>query len=227
MNENITLFITSCGRLHLLKPTIQSFLQFNTYKYITEIIICEDSGVNGCIDEIKDLCGEIPCRIIYNPKRIGQMRSIENGVKYINTPYVFHCEDDWKFYNYGFIEASLEIIKSDPNISQVLLRHYNEYLNRYDMQIIDMNNPLCKRVKLKDGDDIYSFNPSLKRIDIELLNIPYQDWDDEYTIQKTINKLKFYAVVTNNVNGYVDHIGWNDHIYESSDIKYRKDFIGK
>ena len=61
----------------------------------------------------------------------------------------------------------------------------------------------------------------------KILNIPYQDWDDEYTIQKTINKLKFYAVVTNNVNGYVTHIGWNDHIYESNDIKYRKDFPGK
>jgi hypothetical protein len=36
-----------------------------------------------------------------------------------------------------------------------------------------------------------------------------------------------FAVVTNNANGFVRHIGWDHHIYESSDIKYRHNFLGK
>ena len=155
------------------------------------------------------------------------MRSIENGVKYINTPYVFHCEDDWKFYEYGFIEESFNILNSDPKISQVLLRDYSEYLYRYKMSIINIDNSLCKRIKTREGTDIYSFNPSLKRTEIQMLNIPYNDWDDEYTIQTKINTLGYYAVVANKPSGYVNHIGWNCHIKESHDIKYRKDFIGK
>jgi hypothetical protein len=227
MNEQVTLFITSCGREALLRKTIESFLKFNTYKNITNVVICEDSGVYGCMEHIRVLFVDVSCNIIYNSKRIGQMRSIENGVKYINTPYVFHCEDDWEFYEYGFIEESFNILNSDPKISQVLLRDYSEYLYRYKMSIINIDNSLCKRIKTREGIDIYSFNPSLKRTEIQMLNIPYNDWDDEYTIQTKINTLGYYAVVANKPSGYVNHIGWNDHINESDDIKYRKDFIGK
>jgi hypothetical protein len=56
------------------------------------------------------------------------MRSIENGVKYITTPYVFHCEDDWEFYCPGFIELSMKILQTNDRISQVLLRSYHEYI---------------------------------------------------------------------------------------------------
>ena len=224
-NAEVTLFISSCGRPQLLKTTLESFMKYNTYP-IKKAIICEDSGNNGIIDFVKNIL-PFPCNIIYNRTRIGQMRSIENGVKHINTPYVFHCEDDWKFLNYGFIELSISILNSDSKISQVLLRSYNEYVSRYNMKIIDINNPLCYRLKTNENNDIYSFNPSLKRTEIELLNIPYEDWDDEFTIQTTINTLGYYSVITKNSNGFVEHIGWNDHIKSSAHIKYRIDFPGK
>jgi hypothetical protein len=221
---DVTLFITSCGRPHLLKPTLESFMKFNTYP-IKEAIICEDSGNKNSIDFVKDILN-FPCRIIYNEKRIGQMRSIENGVKYITTPYVFHCEDDWEFYAPGFIEISMRILQENDKISQVLLRSYNEYINRYHFKILPLDN-LCSKIVLNDFKNIYSFNPSLKKTNIQLLNIPYQDWDDEYTIQSKINDLGLFAVVTKNITGYVRHIGWNDHINESPDIKYRYQFLGK
>ena len=222
--SEITLFITSCGRPHLLKQTLESFMKFNTYP-IKEAIICEDSGNINSIDFAKDILN-FPCQIIYNEKRIGQMRSIENGVKYITTPYVFHCEDDWEFYCPGFIEASLEILLENDKISQVLLRSYDEYIKMYKFKI-HYENKKYRKITLPDLQEIYSFNPSLKKVDIQLLNIPYQDWDDEFTIQTKINELGLFAVVTNNQNGFVRHIGWNEHIYESPDIKYRHQFPGK
>lgn len=222
--DEVTLFITSCGRPHLLKETLITFINFNTYN-IKEAIIMEDSGQIGIIDFVKDIL-IFPCKIIYNEKRIGQMRSIERGVNLIQTDYVFHCEDDWQFYKHGFIEKSLEILKSNSNISQVLLRNYSEYINMYKMKIMN-SNTIYRRIVTLDGLDIYSFNPSLKSTKIQLLNIPYADWDDEYTIQSKIRELKLFAVVTDDVNGYVSHIGWNEHINESNDIKYRNQFSGK
>jgi hypothetical protein len=49
INNDVTLFITSCGRPDLLKITLESFIKYNTYP-IKEAIICEDSGINGIID---------------------------------------------------------------------------------------------------------------------------------------------------------------------------------
>jgi len=207
----VTLFITSCGRPHLLQKTLESFIKFNTYA-IKEAIICEDSGVNNCIDFVKDILN-FPCNIIYNEKRMGQMRSIENGVKYITTPYVFHCEDDWEFYCPGFIELSMQILESNNKISQVLLRSYHEYTSRYNMKIINNDNIDYNIITLNEGVSLYSFNPSLKKTEIELLNIPYKDTDDEGTIQLKIQELGYISVVTKNHNGFVNHIGWNDHVY--------------
>lgn len=221
---DITLFITSCGRPQLLKITLESFMKYNTYP-IKEAIICEDSGNINSIEFAKNILN-FPCKIIYNEKRIGQMRSIENGVKFIKTPFVFHCEDDWEFYCPGFIEQSMDILQQNEKISQVLLRSYDEYISRYNFKIHNTDKNY-KIITLPDFKNIYSFNPSLKKTYIELLNIPYEDWDDEFTIQTKINELNMFAVVTNNVNGYVKHIGWNDHIYESPDIKYRHQFPGK
>jgi hypothetical protein len=210
----VTLFITSCGRPHLLKQTLESFMRFNTYP-IKEAIICEDSGNINSIDFAKNILN-FPCNIIYNEKRIGQMRSIENGVKYITTPYVFHCEDDWEFYGPGFIEISMQILESNNKISQVYLRSYDDYLDMYSMKIDNNINTLYNIITLNDGNATYSFNPSLKKKEIELLNIPYKKIDEEEkegTIQKKIQEMGYNAVVTKNITGFVKHIGWNEHIY--------------
>ena len=53
-NKEVTLFITSCGRPQLLKKTLVSFVRNNTYP-IKEVIICEDSGIKGIIDFVKDI----------------------------------------------------------------------------------------------------------------------------------------------------------------------------
>jgi hypothetical protein len=154
------------------------------------------------------------------------MRSIENGVKYITTSYVFHCEDDWEFYDYGFIETSMDILQENEKISQVILRQYNDYSSEYVRIHADTNNKY-RQITTVDNRQIYSFNPSLKKLTIQLLNIPYNDWDDEYTIQQKINELGYFAVVTTNPNGYVRHIGWNRHIDNIDSIKYRYQFPEK
>lgn len=219
-NKDVTLFITSCGRQDLLKRTIESFVQFNTYP-IKEAIIIEDSGHDGINEFVKELV-LFPCVTLYNTTRLGQMKSIEKGVKHIKTPYVFHCEDDWEFFNPGFIEKSMEILDINNNISQVLLRPYTDYYS-YNFTIDKSNDIRYNYIRYKRFD-LYSFNPSLRRLEIQMLNMPYNDWDDEYTILLKINELGYFAVVTPYIQGFVRHIGDKAHIDRIPNIKYRSDF---
>ena len=168
------------------------------------------------------------------------MKTIEKYTQLIQTPYVFHLEDDYEFFDSGFIELSLQIMDSDPKISQVLLED-----EQHDYFKVDIGNPLCYKIltnnpqitNVNNGDgalNIFSWRPSLKRIEIQKLRMPYELWDDEYTIELEINKRGYYAVITKNVKngrpGFCTHIGKNYHVpelYNKIKIIGRKDFPDK
>ncbi len=236
--EQITLFVTSCGRPNLLYITLTSFVKYNTYP-IYEVIICEDSGKHGIIDFAKYIL-PYKTNIYYNTERIGQMKTIEKYTSLINTPYVFHLEDDYEFFDSGFIELSLEIMNSDPKISQVLLED-----EQHTFPKVNINNPLCYKVMTNlpheidanNGDGpltLFSWRPSLKKIEIQKLRIPYELWDDEYTIELLINKLGYYSVITKNEKncrlGFCTHIGKDYHVsnnFQRIKILSRNDFPDK
>jgi hypothetical protein len=237
-NKEVTLFITSCGRPSLLEKTLRSFVTYNTYP-ITEVILCEDSGVHGCVDFAKTIL-PYSTMIYYNEQRIGQMKTIEKYSKFIKTEYVFHLEDDYEFFDSGFIELSFKILESDKNISQVLLED-----EQHGYPKVDINNPLCYKVMTNQPWEInsnygdgpmscFSWRPSLKRIEIQKTRMPYEPWDDEYTIQLALNKMGYYSVVTKNVcngrPGFCSHIGKQFHVETSTEnikIIGRADFPDK
>lgn len=236
--KEVTLFITSCGRPELLRRTLISFVHYNTYP-IKEAILCEDSGIKGIVDFVKDIL-PYPITFCYNETRIGQMKTIEKYTSLIKTPYVFHLEDDYEFFDSGFIELSFKILDSDSNISQVLLEE-----EQHCFPIVDINNPLCYKLMTSNPEEItgnngdgpltcFSWRPSLKRIEIQKLRMPYQLWDDEYTIQLLINKLGYYSVVTKNEKngkkGFCTNIGINHHVdenYNNVTVIRRIDFPDK
>jgi hypothetical protein len=212
--DEVTLFITSCGRSDLLKITLESFVKFNTYP-IKQCILCEDSDQDNSF--VLDI---IPYPIIFknNDKRLGQMKTIELYTPLIDTDYVFHLEDDYEFFKHGFIEVSLDILKTDCNISQVLLEQAH-----YKYPRISIENTLCTKIQTNsvndihanNGDgplDVFSWRPSLKRLTVAKLRMPYELWDDEYTIQLQLNKLKMYSVIINNSTGFCRNIGDSRHV---------------
>jgi hypothetical protein len=195
-------------------------MKHNTYP-IKTAILCEDSCLPDVADFAKDIL-PFPIKFCYNESRLGQMGTIERYTPLIQTPYVFHLEDDYEFFAGGFIELSLKILDSDPNISQVLLED-----QQYTFPTIDMGNPLCLKLMTNKPEDIYgpaavnngdgplscfSWRPSLKRIEIQRLRMPYELWDDEYTIQLLINKYGYYSVIARNHIGFCTHIGQSAHI---------------
>ena len=110
--SDITLVVTSCGRLDLLKLTLESFDRFNTAP-IREVFITEDSGDEAVRAAIPPNWLE-HCTVFVNKPKLGQLASIDLAYSKVSTPYIFHCEDDWEFYRPGFVEDSRTILEGGP-----------------------------------------------------------------------------------------------------------------
>ena len=119
--KDVSLVITSCGRFDLLKRTLDSFFEKNTYP-IKKIIITEDSTEGKKLEKLVSKYKNQNFKLIVNETRIGQIKSIDKAYKEVDTEYVFHCEDDWEFLREGFIEKSMDMLIENPKIAVVGLR---------------------------------------------------------------------------------------------------------
>ncbi len=213
VKDTVSLFLTSCNRPALLRQTLESFVKYNTYP-IEYGIIVEDSGLQGLNDFAKDLV-PFPLKIIYAEKRRGQMKSIENGLQYLNTKYVFHCEEDWEFYDYGFIEESTSILEKNNTITSVWLRSQDDIKSHYNMPIQKVKNESYYIVGPNVGN--FSWNPGLRTYEVQTMFTPYDSAElltiCEGGIDKAFRKLGMTSAMTKNPAGYVRHIGWNDHVW--------------
>ena len=223
--SKVTIVLTSCNRPNELKATLQSFFKFNTYP-IQKIIIIDDSGKNGCIDEaIKEIPNNIEKQIIYNEKNIGQTKSIDKAYSLVDTEYIFHCEDDWEFYDYKFIEKSLEILSKNKMIYTVYLRPYANF------RVLRNGQPVIPKIY----DNLYriigtfrertntwngfTFNPGLRRTSDCKLLLPYEQFIGskecnvggvEQALSNLYFKKGFVSAITLNERGFVKHIGWDN-----------------
>ena len=223
---NVTVVITSCNRIQELLITLKSFFEYNTYKQIYKLLIIDDSGIDNCIDMSKTVIpSNIDYEIIYNDRNIGQIPSIDKVYNMIKTEYIFHCEDDWEFYDYGFIEKSLEILISNKKIFTVWLREYkhnkvvqnghiiNDTVHDDNYRLLDV---FKERTNIWNG---FTFNPGLRRLEDYKLLMPYNQFKDskfcncggvEQALSNLYHNNNFVCAITLNTNGYVKHIGWDN-----------------
>ena len=226
VNDNdVTMVLTSCNRPNELKITLESFFKFNTYQ-IKKIIIIDDSGKLGCIDECLYLIpSNVEKNIIYNKENIGQISSIDKAYSLVDTEYIFHCEDDWEFYDYGFIEKSMEILSTNDKIYTIWLREYQNFKVVRNGQPVNpniVNNTHRILSAFKERTNIWSgftFNPGLRRLKDCKLLMPYSNYKNsiecncggvEQALSNLYYKNGYLSVVTINEKGFVRHIGWDN-----------------
>lgn len=217
MTSNITFFLTSCKRHDLLEICLKSFEKYNTYA-INKGIIIEDS--NEDISWCRDILTSIPnLELINTGGRQGQIRNIDRCYSMIDTPYVFHCEDDFEFIKEDFIEPSIKILEAEPKCINVWLTPY-EYewedptsghytILDYDRKKIDqrlhhidnitywnINNPIIGEWGLG-----FTFQPSVHRIEdwksvggYENLLKKYAPWANLYDGGQTERNIARYYV---------------------------------
>jgi len=228
--SDVTVVLTSCNRLNLLKETLESFFSRNTYP-INEFILIEDSG-KVTLQEIKKCIPQSfqeSVSIIINKTPLGQLGSIDRAYANIKTKYVFHCEDDWLFYRSSFIEDSKKVLGHDKNILSVWLRDYYHDLepgsdgtmSLKDRKTVGKIN--YGRVYFDiEGNACFSLNPGLRYYE----HYPEQGYGAlagnkashiETIMSRFFDSKGFYSVLLE--CSAVKHIGGDDHTVDPIFLK--------
>jgi hypothetical protein len=204
--------ITSCRRFDLLRASLQT-LQANLDIPPQNWIIVEDSDderVRACVNELG-----IDAKVIVNGKQLGQILSIDRAYHEVETPFVFHSEDDWEFYRSGFIQESLAILDAFPKISMVGLRARPD------------QNPLVRAMPKRSHDGIeffvldpklhpeyfsYCFNPGLRRMSDYRTVGPFAAIGPEADVSFAFKQHGF--AIANLEADAVRHIGEGRHVHD-------------
>lgn len=228
LDPGVTLVVTSCGRAALLLKTLETFARYNTCT-LHEAVIVEDGGLEhdqGLLAKILNLPLE-KVRILKNPQNLGQIQSIDRAYAAVRSKYIFHCEDDWEFYQSGFIEESFEILCSNPRVFCVWIRAHND----------TNGHPIDPSVQLTVSGRSYHFmetgyrgiwngftlNPGLRRTTDCLILGPYSELSfahelkgrtkvTESDVSIHYHRLGYRAAISSVTNGYIRHIGEADHL---------------
>lgn len=175
-DRRITFCLTSCGRFDLLRKTLHSFFQKNDHP-IEKYIIVEDSGDPMAGEYLRNIVKEFPktpFQFLINEKRIGQIPSIDRAYAEVQTPYIFHCEDDWEFIRSGFMQPSLDLLEHLPDVVMIWLRDPLD-VPRILRSMKPFNSPhRYFDVSHSVPKYILNFNPGLRRFNDYLDTGSYQ-----------------------------------------------------
>lgn len=124
----ITLSITTCKRLDLFQQTMNSFINCCQDILMIDKWLCiDDNSSEEDRQKMKEL---YPFFDFYfkTPDEKGHPRSMNIICRKVDTPYLFHMEDDWKFFQKRrYLSDCLEILQQDQKIGQCLInRNYSE-----------------------------------------------------------------------------------------------------
>jgi len=232
MKNQITITLTSCGRWDLLERTIKSLVQFWDGPPPAAFFICEDSQKWNQGDATKlmaSIMAEFPKDWKINGRffsgKVGQIKAIDLMYAQVQTPYIFHCEDDWEFTKSGFIQKSLSILEEKPSIMQVWLRNPNDRNGHKCTGAPQMTNDRTKYQMLSaEHMNVwggFSLNPGLRRFsDYQKLFPngysgvttfdPKNPLKSEIEIGQIYKKSGFRAATL--LQGFTRHIGNGRHV---------------
>jgi hypothetical protein len=202
----LSVVLTSCGRFDLLEETVASFLRhFDT----DSVLIAEDAGDTAVAAAFAAKVPQVEIRV--NNPRLGQMRSIDALYASVQTPYVLHLEDDWKFTGGVDLDKVVRFLEARSDISVVCIGY------RFDRRFRHSAHKTAQ-----DGIDYwvwdldahpkwfsYSFNPSVGRLALWRDLGPYARFATEEGLsQFTKAKGMRIAMV---VPSLAEHIGEKRH----------------
>jgi GT2 family glycosyltransferase len=208
----ITGVFTSCGRFDLLERTLRSFVSHADLP-LEQLIVIDNSTLPQTEQEIERIVANIgvPISLIANPENVGQVTSIDIAYSYVDTEYIFHCEDDWEFFDTGFLALSKQLLEERDNIINVNLRV------RFDGEKGSMH-PISELMTTPSGLRYheymlnylgawhgFSWNPGLRRkSDYELIK-PYKTYGEESGVGRKYKELGYVAACLE--KAYCKHIG--------------------
>ncbi|MDP9839003.1 hypothetical protein J2T09_003775 [Neorhizobium huautlense] len=186
MTSDVTMVVTSCRRFDLLEKTLRSFFTFNNYP-LKEVIVIEDSDDEG-VFKVAEMFPDQPIRVIFNKVNIGQSRSIDKAYAEVETPYIFHVEDDWEFTSPNVIASLKEVLVAEPETLLALARAETDMQGYVrSIRTRTRNGVSYKRLfpELHFMWYTFTFNPSLKRTeDYRHITGGYSAIGNEYALNQ-------------------------------------------
>jgi hypothetical protein len=203
----------------------------NTDKGIARILVVEDGE-----GDPTPVCQRFGAEVLRSGKRIGQIAAIDLAYSHVETPFIFHLEDDWEFYRSGFIERSRAILEIDPSTILVSLRAWTD-TNEHPLSFRSEDRTFGVMATNFHGVwHGFSFNPGLRRLsDYKRLGCfsnlplitpaihrkPSLGLQCEIEANQFYHRLGYRAVILDE-SGYVRHIGYGRHAIHSGDEMFRK-----
>ncbi len=120
----ITATITMCRRLELMREMIDSLLDCVLDRsHIVRWIAMDDGSVSN---DLYQLAERYPfLEIVVNDMK-GHPAALNQLFALVETDYIFHLEDDWRFETPGrLLEACWSVMQHDPRTGVVCLRGYH------------------------------------------------------------------------------------------------------
>jgi len=131
----LTVTMTSCKRLDLFKQTVNSFIACCTDIHLVDRWICIDD--NSSDSDRKIMIDMYPFIefIFKSPEQKGHAKSMNIIRDIVDTPYMFHLEDDWAFYyKDDYISKLFDVMSTDQKCKQVLVNmHYAEIPQQHSL----------------------------------------------------------------------------------------------
>lgn len=236
MNNDITIIITSCWRIRLLKKTIKS-LEKSCDLSVYEKIISEDTKDIKKINKIKKLNKNwflkwwkiIFTWWIWNSNTERHYNALKKIYSHIKTKYVFHCEDDWYFkkVNFDFIKVSKKILEKNKNIWIIQLRNFEKdgWYNNIHLIKNERKNELFEKElvnvcwfdflqfrndKWWDICKWFSLNPWLRRTEeMKKIMFWYENKVNEVLMWKRMTK---YWLISINFKDWICRHIWNSFL---------------
>jgi hypothetical protein len=206
MQKGVTVILTDNNRVDLLRKTLVSFFEMNTYP-INEFHIHND----GRDTLFKKLMADFPnINWYFSNKIIGYAASLDFLLEKVKTEYVFTSESDWLYYkNPGFIERSLKILQENKDIHQCWIRdesdHNHPLYSEIEVSGIKVRPVTHGYRKFWNG---WSLNPGLRRMSDLKRFFPNGliEHRDEIDQAKHVQQFNYRAVSL--VESTIKHIGW-------------------
>ena len=229
MRKDITVVVTSCNRHDLLDRTLASFRAMETEGRVARVLVAEDGDADP-----QGVCAAHGAEWFGTGARGGQVKLIDRAYAQVDTPFIFHLEDDWEFHRPGYMEKSRAFLDADPRILLVWLRAWNDTSGHPLSHVAPDRSHGQLAFDYTGCWNGFTFSPGLRRLsDYKLLGGSYEKLPKTMFVKARnptaallteVEASMFYrragyrAMILDEA-GYVRHIGEERHVRHADDRK--------
>jgi hypothetical protein len=213
MNDKITVCMTMGRRPDLLRQTLESL---GPDLDGLRVLAINDFGDEATNAAFASLCPQ--GQRINLGEQVGHHAAVDALYREVQTPFIFHLEDDWGFHQHGFLTRAKALLQSDPAISIVCFRdisdfpQHAEWGNTPQSVTSDAGNYI-RLDHLHDQWHGFTFNPHLGRRALWEKLGGFSGFRKERHISRQVRALGQFTAYLD--PGACAHIGWETSVTEA------------